>query len=217
MQLILLAGITIIVLALIALFEFRYYIWENKFKNTTWQDNFVDPFYNETVGNHSVFYRKQWLGQHPTEQPQTLEHPINLVIISCSFKKFCKTPKSCAKSVRKLQKAHQTENNYYDIAYNFMIGSPGCVYVGTGWDYKNFIANSSISIAFLGNFEFDELNNLMTDAYDLLIEQGLELGKLSKDFQVIGESQTNPNTLSPGVNIYKILKSWSHYSNITLF
>lgn len=178
---------------------------------------FEDPYYNDTLGNHSVFYRKQWRGLPPTYPPISIKHPIDLVIVSCSFKKFCKTSKSCAKSVRKLQKRHQSsEYNFFDIGYNFMIGRQGSIYVGTGWDYRNFFGKISISIAFLGNFVFDELTEEMEDAFFDLIEQGLKLKKLSEDFILIGENQTYPDTLSPGENVYKLMKSWDHFDNRTL-
>lgn len=98
-----------------------------------------------------------------------------------------------------------------------MIGSQGSIYVGTGWDCKNFHVKTSIGIAFLGNFVFDELTEQMIDAFNHLIEQGLQLRKLSNGFKLIGENQTKPNTLSPGENVQKLMKTWSNYDNNTWF
>lgn len=181
--------------------------------------SFVDPYYNDSLGQHLIIYRKGWSGNPPKISPIPLQHPVDVVIVSCDFRKFCNTSNTCSAAVRNLQKFHQSINHFPDIGYNFMIGGDGHIYVGVGWDFKNIIhKKASIGINFLGNYVYDELTEDMVDAFHELIVQGLQLKKLSNSFKLVGENQTNPKVyLSPGVNIYKIIKNWSHFYSGTWF
>lgn len=189
-----------------------------RIRSVTYDTSFEDPHYNNTIGNHSVTYRKQWGGRPPRSTPVPLKHPVNLLIVSCSREKFCNTSETCSSAVRKLQKLHQSVKHFTDIGYNFMIGGDGGIYVGTGWDFRNFHWKTSIGIDFLGEYVFETLTGDMIDALQSLIEQGLQLNKLSKDYKLVGENQTNPTMgLSPGPNIYKLMKDWPHFYNNTWF
>lgn len=189
-----------------------------KSQSEIYDATFKDPLYGNTIGNHSIIYRKQWGGRPPRSTPVRLKHPENLIIVSCSLKKFCNSSEMCSSVVRSLQRLHQSDKHFKDVAYNFMIGGDGNVYVGTGWDFRNFHKKTSIGIDFLGDYVFDKLTGDMIDALRLLIEQGLVLNKLSKDYILVGENQTNPQMyLSPGPNIFKLMKDWPHFYNKTWF
>lgn len=183
---------------------------QNEIYDTTYQD----PYYNSTLGNHSLIYRKQWGGMPPKVSPTPLEHPVNLLIVSCTLENFCNSSETCSSAVRSLQKSHQTMKHFLDVGYNFMIGGDGSIYVGTGWDYRNFHRKTSIGIDFIGHFVYDQLTEDMIDAFHELVQQGLELNKLSKEYKLVGENQTDPTMyLSPGPNVYTLMKAWPHFYN----
>lgn len=180
--------------------------------------SYEDPYYNDTLGNHTVVYRKQWGGLPPKPTPIPLKHPVNLLIISCDQKQFCNTSETCTAAVKKLQRTHQSQKRFIDIGYNFVIGGDGRIYVGTGWDYRNFLRKTSIGISFLGNYVYDELTEDMIDAFHELVTQGLHLNKISNNYKLVGENQTDPHSyLNPGPNVVKLMKNWPHFYNNTWF
>lgn len=210
----LIAGSCIFVFAVVAVILLK----KQSSQNDVFDATYKDPYYNDSLGNHSVVYRKQWGGLPPKSTPIPVAHPIHLVIVSCDLKNFCNTSESCAVAVRSLQKTHQSLKHFLDVGYNFMIGGDGDIYVGTGWDAGNFHKKLSIGINFLGNFVYDELTDDMIDAFNVLVKQGLQLRKISEDYKLVGENQTNPhNYLSPGPNVYRLMKNWLHFYNNTWF
>lgn len=193
-------------------------VLKNESQNDAYVSSYEDPYYNDTLGHHSLVYRKQWGGKPPKTTPTRLKHPVDLIIISCDRKQFCNSSESCQSAVRMLQKNHQSVKRFLDIGYNFMIGGDGRIYVGTGWDYRNFLRKTSIGINFLGNFVYDELTEDMIDAFQELVKQGLQLEKISNDYKLVGENQTDPHAyLSPGPNVVKLMNNWSHFYNNTWF
>lgn len=207
----LIAGTFVFIVVVIVVIVFR-----NDDQNNTYDTSYEDPYYNDTLGNHSVVYRKQWGGHPPKIAPIRLKHPVDLLIVCSDRKNFCNSSESCVSAVKELQTDHM--KHFVDIGYNFLIGGDGTIYVGTGWDYTNFLRKTSIGINFLGNFVYDELTADMIDAYQELITQGLQLNKISNDYKLVGENQTDPYVyLSPGPNVVKFMKNWPHFYNNTWF
>lgn len=172
--------------------------------------------YGERLGNHTVYYRTHW-GARPPRAVVPLAHPTDFVIISHSASKPCDSFRSCSSLVRNFQDWHiYLANN--DIGYNFVIGGDASIYVGRGWDVRNFHNAISIGINFIGDFNYDTLNASMIEAAQLLIQQGLELKKLSEEYILIGHNQSAPEVpISPGENAYREIKNWPHFSNKTYF
>lgn len=164
-----------------------------------------------SIDNHKVINRKQWGGRPSINKLENLQHPINLVIISHTATKFCNTTEECSKTVSTIQSYHISAKHMFDIGYNFLIGGDGNIYVGRGWDAVNFHNKDSIDISFVGNFVFDRLNDKMIDAGKKLLHQGLELGKLTSKYKLLGHNQTMA-TLSPGPNVYSVIRQWAHFS-----
>lgn len=140
-----------------------------------------------------------------------LPHPTNYVIISHTASDFCESFSECSKLVRSFQEYHVGTLNSPDIGYNFLIGGDGNVYVGRGWDVRNFHRDDSIGISFIGNYIYDKLNPMMIAATQNLILHGVRLGKLSKDYKLICHNQTSA-TQSPGKNVYSVVKQWPHFA-----
>lgn len=202
------SGMLIIVIGLIL-----YGVTEN-LHETTEVDKELE--YGHAVGNHSVFYKKDWNGLGYTRTVK-MPHPVGLVIVSETKSVPCFSFSKCSHVLREVQKLGM-DKGQWDIGANFLIGGDGNIYVGRGWDTINNHAHLSIGVAFIGNYNIDELNKSMTDAALKLLHQGVRLGKLSKDYVLIGLNQSCRNVADgPGENIHKVIKTWKHFSNITIY
>lgn len=160
--------------------------------------------------------RGKWGGRPPKNFTKVLYHPTPLVIISHTVTNFCTTVDECAAIVKSIQGYHVGSLGSPDIGYNFLVGGDGNVYVGRGWDIRNFHQDGSIGIAFIGNYLYDELSERMVEATQLLLEIGVNTKKLSDNYTLVCHNQTYA-TESPGLNVYKIVKTWSHFKPIRIF
>lgn len=105
-----------------------------------------------------------------------------------------------------------------DIAYHFLIGGNGTIYCGRGWDAQGHATHgfnsNSLSIAFIGTFDTIEPSQKQLRAAKQLIDEGIRLQKLSKNYRLYGQRQLIDNTTSPGNALYEILrKSWKHWTS----
>lgn len=106
-------------------------------------------------------------------------------------------------------------NGWDDIGYNFLVGSNGSIYVGRGWDFKGahsrIYNQKSICIAFIGTFFKNAPPACSFIAVKQLIEEGVRLGKLTKDYRLYGQRQLIP-TVSPGNRIFEIIQTWKYWT-----
>ncbi|XP_044270793.1 peptidoglycan-recognition protein SC1a-like [Tribolium madens] len=156
----------------------------------------------------TFFNREQW-GAKPALNQTQLQHPVDLVIVAHTVTTFCRNFEQCSEIITSMQNYH-FNLKMTDIGYNFLIGGDGNIYEGRGWDFVTFQNNHSISVSFIGNFLADELNLYMIDAFHQLMIDGVKEGKLSKDYKIVCHNQTKA-TLSPGENVYKVVKMWPHF------
>lgn len=103
----------------------------------------------------------------------------------------------CMKRVANIQSFQMDAEGLDDISYNFLIGSDGVVYVGRGW-YKQGegIDQGAITVAFIGDFYYKtEPNSRQLEAFESLMEMGLNLNLLAEDFVIVGTCErTTPNS-----------------------
>ena len=121
----------------------------------------------------------------------------------------------CSLQIRNLQLKHMDERGWDDIGYNFLIGGDGGIYVGRGWNqqgaHSRGFNTKSICIAFIGRFNRNEPPQCQLIAAQQLIEEGVKLNKLAKDYRLYGHRQLRPFD-SPGLVLYKIIQKWGHWS-----
>lgn len=99
-----------------------------------------------------------------------------------------------------------------DIGYNFIIGGDGNIYVGRGWNARNFhLGNHSIGINFVGNYFRDELTPQMIECAKGIMDFGVKSKMLEEEYVIVCQNQTNSNVLSPGPNAYAVVKTWPHF------
>lgn len=122
----------------------------------------------------------------------------------------------CAYRIREIQKFHMYQR-WNDIGYNFLVGGDGAVYVGRGWnkigEHTKGYNMKSICIAFVGTFDEILPPKRQLVAAQRLIEEGVQLKKLSTDYRLYGQRQLIEDTGSPGLTLYKVIKTWEHWSN----
>lgn len=70
----------------------------------------------------------------------------------------------------------------------------------------------SIGIAFIGTFNKVLPPPRALAATLLLIEEGVRLNYLSKDYKLYGHRQLIPSE-SPGEALYNVIKNWTHWSS----
>ncbi|KAJ8687423.1 hypothetical protein QAD02_023217 [Eretmocerus hayati] len=171
-----------------------------------------------TISGVCIVSRVEWGAQPPNEpdgnKPLSVQ-PVPYVIISHTATTFCYTQAQCVLNVRVAQTFHIESRGWDDIAYNFLVGGDGLVYEGRGWDIEGahtFNYNrKSIGISFIGTFNTAEPTNAQLYAAQKLIELGLKIGKIDKDYKLLGHRQCI-KTESPGEVLYNIIKTWKHWS-----
>ncbi|CAH2103826.1 unnamed protein product [Euphydryas editha] len=166
-----------------------------------------------------IVSRSDWLAE-PVDRPLTvLKLPAPWVIITHTATESCHTQSQCVLRVRLIQTFHIESRGWYDIGYNFLVGGDGSVYYGRGWDYEGAHTKGynkySIGIAFIGTFNSNPPPKRQIEACKKLIKQGVQLNKIAKDYKLFAHRQLM-STLSPGDEVYNIIKTWPHFvSNFT--
>ncbi|CAD7003635.1 peptidoglycan-recognition protein LF [Ceratitis capitata] len=159
--------------------------------------------------------KEEWFAEAERDSLKKLELPVQRVIIGHTATNGCENKTQCDGRVQSLQAFHIYSNGWNDIGYNFLVGGDGLVYEGRGWynmgAYTKDYNRDSISIAFIGTFnmELPSENDLI--AAQLLIDEGLRLGALSKDYRLYGARQLSP-TESPGKALYSVITKWPHWA-----
>ncbi|XP_046409755.1 peptidoglycan-recognition protein SC2-like isoform X3 [Neodiprion fabricii] len=160
----------------------------------------------------AILTKERWGGYEMRDgwQNRSLSHPVELVIIGHTASSPCSTFEECASKMQTFQNLHVQTRGWVSIGYNFVIGGDGNVYQALGWDITNYTRDNSIMISFIGNYVINEVKNKQRKAVQLLLEQGVELGKLASNYKLVAHCQV-ANTLSPGQYLLADLKQWPHY------
>ncbi|KAG8229559.1 hypothetical protein J437_LFUL009033 [Ladona fulva] len=161
--------------------------------------------------------REQWGGLPPKHPADNLTVPTPYVIISHTATDFCSTLEECAAVVRSVQTYHMKSRNWWDIGYNFLVGGDGRAYEGRGWDaigaHAKSYNNVSIGLSFIGTFIDVEPTEAQVNAAKWLIQEGVRLGKVDKDYVLLAHRQVSP-TESPGEKLFEMMKQWPHWSEL---
>lgn len=120
-----------------------------------------------------------------------------------------------------------------------MVGGDGAVYEGRGWDKQgahtkgynvgsicvvstvrnvlnkspgnvNLMSTLNSFQAFIGTFTRLEPTPRQVNVAKLLLDEGVRLKKLDKDYNLFGHRQFYA-TESPGEQLFKIIQTWTHW------
>lgn len=170
---------------------------------------------NPTDPHKPLFiYREEWGGRLPRRVEQ-LDGPVPIVVIRDTRKTFCIEKSDCLEDTQKIQNDNMS-NNLNDIAYNFLIGGDGNIYVGRGWDVKSAFSNRSVDIAFHGNYEYDHPYPDMIQAASILIKQGVKMHYVTRNYSVVCQNQTERNGRAAR-HLCGEVRTWKHFDNRTYY
>ncbi|XP_034477255.1 peptidoglycan-recognition protein SA [Drosophila innubila] len=157
--------------------------------------------------------KRQWGGK-PASALNYQLRPIRFVVIHHTVTSECSAFVQCAEILQNVQNYHQSQLDFDDIGYNFLIGNDGVVYEGTGWGVRGahtygYNANGT-GIAFIGTYTDHLPSNAALSACKKLLACGVAQGELTEDYGLIAGSQVI-DTQSPGLTLYNEIQEWSHW------
>lgn len=159
--------------------------------------------------------RLEWVAQPPSNITTPLVTPVPYVIIHHTATANCSSIAQCVLHVRLIQTFHIDSKGFFDIGYNFLVGGDGAAYEGRGWTIEgahSFGYNArSIGIAFIGTFIRIKPPDIQILACKRLIEQGVQLGYIRKDYKLLGARQL-AGTESPGAALLEDMKTWNNWA-----
>ncbi|XP_072934416.1 peptidoglycan-recognition protein LB-like [Epargyreus clarus] len=164
--------------------------------------------------NFPFVSREEW-GARPPTSVINLNLPVPYVIIHHTYiPGACFSVEQCSASMRAMQNNHQLTQQWEDIGYNFAVGSDGVVYEGRGWEAVGahaFGYNSrSIGIALIGDWVSVLPPAIQMETTKRLIEEGLRLGYISENYDLIGHRQVR-NTDCPGQALFEEITTWDRF------
>ena len=152
-----------------------------------------------------IVSREEWDARESVNPLENLNTVVNYTVIHHSATPQCFSKEVCAKSVKGFQTYHIDYNKWDDIAYSFIIGEDGNIYEGRGWNkigYSPALTRDSVTICLIGNFMTIMPNELALNAVKQLIECGVHLGFISKQYILKGHRDLvqfgGPLTECPG-------------------
>uniref|UniRef100_A0A1B6C2E8 Peptidoglycan recognition protein family domain-containing protein n=1 Tax=Clastoptera arizonana TaxID=38151 RepID=A0A1B6C2E8_9HEMI len=210
---------TVICTFIFGLAIFSFILMENIMLNNneaSFVNNETDCSYNSSINALHIVPRAEWRAR-PREGSFSPQDAVHTVIIGHTVTNRCVTQSSCAAQVRAIQ--NYQISNYGDIGYNFVIGGDGNAYCGLGWGligaHTYGFNTGSIGIAIIGDFTISVPQESQVQAVLMLIDQGVQSGKIKKDYKLFGQCQLQ-STLSPGKNLFMKMQDWPRFRNDTL-
>ncbi|XP_035428702.1 peptidoglycan-recognition protein 3 isoform X3 [Spodoptera frugiperda] len=168
--------------------------------------------------------KKMWLAPKFINDEKTEFTPVKLIIIAHTVSPECNLFVNCAAEMVNLQNYFTTHYGY-DLPYNFVIGNEGRVYEGRSWEiigaHTSGYNRCSLGLAFIGDYReglpsYSKVTSLQLQRAQMLLDKGVELGYIDKDYQVVGAKDL-ASSYSPGTNLYREIQKWPHYAHNNTF
>ncbi|KAM8710467.1 hypothetical protein ACLKA7_017136 [Drosophila subpalustris] len=161
--------------------------------------------------------RSVWLAQPPQKQLPALSLPVPMVILLPTNSENCSTQAACVFRVRFLQTFNIESEHRDDITFNFLIGGDGNVYVGRGWDivgaHMHGYNTRSVSFAYIGTFQHQKPSSKQLNVTRLLLEDGVNHGKIAPDYKLYGASTLEPTLTEYNADrLYESFANWTHWT-----
>ncbi|XP_031618295.1 peptidoglycan recognition protein-like [Contarinia nasturtii] len=174
--------------------------------------------YGKSTEDLNIIERNKWNAKSSQFNLSEFKLPVKRIIIASTNTENCNTTTKCIERVQKIQEKHQTDG-LNDIAYNFLVGDDGGIYIGRGWEYQGEHTkgydSDSICIAFIGTFDVLQPSHQQLHSAHGLIEVGVEKNHIISDYDLYGQSQLlSRNDNSPGTLLFDIIKTWYHWKRV---
>ncbi|XP_075983467.1 peptidoglycan-recognition protein LB-like isoform X2 [Anticarsia gemmatalis] len=176
----------------------------------------IDILDNEVHSYNFPFVpRSQWHARG-AKQTTPLRTPVPFVVIHHTYiPPACYDKEECCAAMRQMQCMHMDGRGWWDIGYNFAVGSDGAAYEGRGWETLGAHAlhfNSvSIGITLIGDWRTEIPPARQLKTAKALIAAGVELGYIKPDYKLVGHRQVRA-TECPGQALFEEIQTWDHYS-----
>ncbi|RZC41508.1 Amidase 2 domain containing protein [Asbolus verrucosus] len=181
-----------------------------------------------------IVSRASWGASAPLEADYIVI-PVKNVIIHHTETPECTSKSQCSTRVKNIQRYHMENLEFHDIGYkcvkikpqfvlciinnydfSFLVGGDGRVYEGAGWHKVGAHArgynDKSLGLAFIGDFKSELPFRKQLQAAKDLLQCGVELGELDRQYKLFGALQVRP-TDSPGMKLYREIKKWVHFTD----
>lgn len=140
-----------------------------------------------------------------------------MVVVLPTNSENCSTQAQCVFRVRFLQTFDIESQQKDDITFNFLIGGDGNVYVGRGWDVVGAHVHgynmASLGIAYIGSFRHQEPSAKQLTVTRLLLEHGVNHGKIASNYKLVGASTLEPTITEYNAELlYKSFANWTHWT-----
>lgn len=89
--------------------------------------------YNQKPAQFVSIDRAGWNAEPPQGKQDSLQLPVNKIIIGHTATKSCSTRDECIKLVKNIQNQQMKIRHFSDISSNWLISSDGIIFEGRGW------------------------------------------------------------------------------------
>ncbi|XP_032590875.1 peptidoglycan-recognition protein LC isoform X7 [Drosophila grimshawi] len=163
--------------------------------------------------------RAAWLAQPPQKVLPNLDLPVPMVIVLPTNSENCSFQAQCVFRVRFLQTYNIESQQLDDIAFNFLIGGDGNVYVGRGWEtvgaHMIGYNTRSLSLGYIGYFRHQQPSPKQLNVTRLLLEEGVKLGKIATNYILVGAGSLEPGqTEYNAEQLYQSFSNWTHWTTV---
>lgn len=185
--------------------------------NTTFGKPFATIEAEQNLICPKIVTREEWRARVVTNHQLLYISPTPYVVVHHGgIKHYCFNQNECSEIVRSYQNLHMDERGWVDIGYNFVIGEDGNVYEGRGWNFIGAHApgynTQSIGISIIGDFTKRLPNKAALTALNSLIKCGVTIGKIQRDYKLIGHRQAR-DTECPGTRFYEYIQKLPNWTN----
>ncbi|XP_045903018.1 N-acetylmuramoyl-L-alanine amidase-like isoform X2 [Micropterus dolomieu] len=165
-----------------------------------------------------IIPRCQWGAKAQKGAPIPLSLPLQFLYVHHTYEPSspCLSFPNCSRNMRSMQRFHQEDRGWSDIAYSFVVGSDGYVYEGRGWNHLGTHTRGHNDIGYgvsiIGNYTATLPSR---HAMDLLRHRlarcAVDGGRLTSNFTIHGHRQAVNYTACPGDAFFSEIRSWEHF------
>ncbi|KAJ8317239.1 hypothetical protein KUTeg_005143 [Tegillarca granosa] len=171
-----------------------------------------------SCNNVKIISRDSWGARDPKTISQ--EHlPVDLFFIHHTEGPSCTDTATCISIMKGIQNFHMDDRDWSDIGYSFLVGEDGNVYEGRGWHrvgaHTQGYNSRSLAVSVMGNYMNHLPNEKALAAVKALIQCGVDNGYISHHYRLYGHRDAG-STNCPGTTLYNLIRTWPHYSTISL-
>lgn len=167
---------------------------------------------NHEARNESGFYRPDNAQGWRVYEGDLATHYQTVVIHHTAF--YMDTD---LRTLLEVQRLHRADRGWADIAYHFLVGRTGIIYMGRDWTVRGTHVGGyntgSLGVALLGNFARQQPTEEQTLSTQRLVTWAAKRLQLT---HLAGHSAFNAGTACPGTNLAPYLTQWATLAGLRI-